>query len=118
MEQHVGKEVFLTVVLTLGRSSFPLSTFDLFYEQMMLASSRGTEVVHFSGHDGEKGGLRWVRNDAADSSKEESLNTIADVFECESKREGGSVECVVLNACDTEQLGRAIVERGVPSVLC
>lgn len=96
-------------VLAIGHSSFPLSTFDMFHDQMIKASSRSTEIVHFSGHGGAKGGLRFLQTDAADSSKEESLSTIADVFECESKRAGGSVECVVLNACDSEQLGRSMV---------
>jgi hypothetical protein len=40
------------------------------------------------------------------------------LFETEAAGRGGTVECVVLNACESEQMAKRLRQYGVPHVVC
>ena len=49
-----------------------------------------------------------------------SIDTIAELFKTEAAQYGGkgTLECVVLNACSTETMGRKLRAIGIPHVVC
>ena len=102
----------------------PEPTFQMFSDQMLSVKRRNVRIVHFSGHGSTKDGLSWFKNTAATSaamdSEKISTHSFTQLFEpvAALSAEGGTVECVFLNACESETVGEGLRECGVPYVVC
>jgi hypothetical protein len=58
-----------------------------------------------------------MENSSADY-QEVSIEEFAKLFETEAAGRGGTVECVVLNACESEEMAKMLRKYGVPHVVC
>jgi small ubiquitin-related modifier len=95
----------------------PQPTIDDLYKSIELAKLRNMRVLHLSGHASQECGFIWNGNDAATSSKTFDVESISLAIGAVAG-ECGPLECVVLNACCTEKMGRSLRQRGVPNVVC
>ena len=95
----------------------PQPTIEDLYTSISFARQRNVRVLHLSGHAREECGFIWNANDAATAHKTVDIEEISRAIG-KVAGEKGPVECVVLNACSTEKMGRLLREQGVPCVLC
>jgi hypothetical protein len=65
-------------------------------------------------------GFLWLRNQAVSTEYEQiSLDTFIGILKTELPgANGGTIECVVLNACETEDMGKKLRGAGVSHVVC
>ncbi len=119
----------LRMLLNRGRNFFfsihPQPTFQDFSDCMRNASRRNVRNLHFSGHGKSRWGFFWLKPRALEYDNI-PMEKFVRLFETEvagapasSPAHGrGTVECVFLNACHTEDLGKKLREAGVPHVVC
>ena len=90
-----------------------------FADVMASVAHKNVRIVHFSGHGETDVGFFWL-NTKSNEYEQTSLDFFAGLFKTESagSRDRGTVDCVVLNACNTEMLGQRIRLAGVPHVVC
>jgi hypothetical protein len=86
------------------------------YTSIELARQRDMRVLHLAGKS-QVDGCIWKANDAATSSKTFDVEAISLAIGAVAGQQG-PLECVVLNACCTVEMGRLLRQRGVPNVLC
>jgi len=98
---------------------YPQPTIQHFAEVMRGVTFNNVRILHFSGHGDSKNGFFWL-NEAATGYEQTSVDFFTGLFRTEvvGLQKGGTVECVVLNACSTEKLGRELRAVGVPHVVC
>ena len=98
----------------------PQPTFESFVRQMGACDSSEIRVVHLSGHGDSKNGFWWLKEGSKSEFDLKSPEEVADVIALHV--DGGptqtSVECVVLNACQSYGMGRRLFELGVRNVVC
>ena len=75
---------------------------------MVSARGRNVRLLHVAGHGLSKCGFFWLK----DGSKEYEMipiDTFVKILRTEvSVAKGGTIECVVLNACETEDMGKQL----------
>ena len=96
----------LTSSLSGGRRVFEMHThpqpsFDAFASSMRSARERNVRLLHLAGHGGSRCGFFWLKNQAVSTEYEEvSLEVFVKILQTEAAgANGGTIECVVLNAC-------------------
>ena len=85
--------------------------------------ARNVFMAYFSGHCSEGGQLCFSRNE---SGSEMEMRDLEDVAFCiagarrgvTTRAGGGTIECVLLNACHTYSLAAALRRKGVRYVVC
>jgi hypothetical protein len=87
------------------------------YKSIELAKQRNLRVLHLAGDGRKECGFFWNANDAATSSKTFDVEAISLAIGSVAGQHG-PLECVVLNACCTVEMGRLLRQRGVPNVVC
>jgi hypothetical protein len=110
-------------VFTHGQQVFtvnvhPQPRFEHFKDFMLSARGRNVRLLHLSGHGDSRCGFFWLK---AESTAYEKIpvDTFAKMIKTEVAGEkGGTIECVVLNACETEYMGKELKSAGVPHVVC
>jgi hypothetical protein len=100
----------------------PQPTFQMFDDCLLGVRQNNIRVVHLAGHNTSRCGFFWVGEGSSakyDPTKPETLAILFKpvVFKAEDAESSG-IECVVLNACETEDLGKKLREHGVPHVIC
>jgi hypothetical protein len=102
---------------------FPMPTFDIFQDLIRDSAAQNVVVAYFAGHCGEGGALCF--NTVGSNVEMEMLgpDQVAPVIARASngvsaRAGGGTIECVVLNACHTRALGVALRAKGVAHVVC
>jgi CHAT domain-containing protein len=95
----------------------PQPTVDDLYRSIQSARQTNLQMLHLAGHAQKELGFIWNANDAATASKTFDVEEISCAIG-EVAGQKGPLECVVLNACSTERMGRLLRDRGVPCVLC
>ena len=116
----------LNMLFTHARACFhfhpnPQPTFEHFSDCMMNARERNVRILHLAGHGQSQCGFFWLKNSFT-ATEYEAIPT--DRFTGLIKTEvagpggGGTIECVVLNACETEKMGKALRTAGVWHVVC
>jgi hypothetical protein len=95
----------------------PQPTIEDLYVSISFARQRNVRVLHLSGHAREECGFIWNTNDTTTTHKTFDIEEISQAIE-KVAGEKGPVECVVLNACSTEKMGRLLLDQGVSCVLC
>jgi serine/threonine protein kinase len=97
-------------------------TFQMFDDCLLGVRQNNIRVVHLAGHNSSRCGFFWVGEGSSakyDPTNPENLAILFKpvVFKAEDAESSG-IECVVLNACETEDLGKKLREHGVPHVIC
>ncbi len=102
---------------------FPQPTFEGFREAIHNCPARNVFMAYFWGHCSEGGQLCFSRNE---SGSEMEMRDPEDVAFCIAGASrgvatwagGGTIECVLLNACHTYSLAAALRRKGVRCVVC
>ena len=102
---------------------FPMPTFDSFKHLIRACAAKNVVLTYFAGHSGEGGGLCFnttgIKGEMEMLGPDQVAPVIARASNCVPARAGGgTIECVVLNACYTRPLGVALRGHGVPNVVC
>ena len=92
-------------------------TIEDLYKSIELARKCNMRVLLLAGHARKECGFIWNANDAATASKTFDVEAISLAIGAVAGQQG-PLECVVLNACCTVNMGRLLRQRGVPNVLC
>jgi len=115
----------LQSLLSGGRSVFevkihPQPSFDTFSKSMRSARERNVRLLHLSGHGGSRCGFFWLKDQTVSTEYEEiSIDKFVGILRTEvAGANGGSIECAVLNACETEDMGKKLRSAGVSHVVC
>jgi len=96
----------------------PQPSFQIFADCMRSARQRNVRILHFAGHGKSKCGFFWLNHEALEY-EEVPIDTVAGLIKTEAAGEGaGTIECVVLNACESEEMGTTLRTAGVCHVLC
>jgi hypothetical protein len=95
----------------------PQPTIEDLISSIKLAKKRNTRVLHLAGHCTEKLGFEWNATDAATESKTFDVELVSALIGTVAGQQG-PIECVVLNACCSEDMGRRLLHHGVPNVVC
>jgi hypothetical protein len=99
-------------------------TFKIFSEAWLSAPQRNVRILLLSGHAQLHCGFLWLkaRLDEASATEYEEIDPdrFVNLFSPIAKKAGarGTIECVVLNACKTEEIGNKLRTAGVPHVVC
>ncbi len=100
---------------------FTMPTFDKFRDLIRICTSQNVVLVCFSGHAGEDGEIRFVKDRyTTEMIKPDYVAPyIAGASKSASTRpDGGTIECFLLKACSTRPLGVVLREKGVLHVVC
>ena len=114
----------LQTSLSHGRQVYNVSihaqpSFKEFSECMRSARQRNVRILHFAGHGMSRYGFFWPKHGAATEYEDVQLERFAGLIQTELAGQGfDGVECVVLNACETEELGKKLRSAGVRYVVC
>jgi len=81
-------------------------TFHILQGSLINASGRNVKIVHVSGHGKASKGLYLLKDNRGSDSEPVSKQLMTGLIASASVAKGGTVECVVLNACETEQIGQ------------
>ena len=88
---------------------------------MMSARDRNVRILHFAGHSKTRCGFFWLKSQTFATEYEEiPIERVAKLLKPVTARAGGggTIECVMLNACETEGMGKKLREIGVGHVIC
>ena len=113
----------LKTSLTHGRQVYEVSihaqpSFEVFSECMRSARERNVRILHFAGHGQSRYGFFWLKHGTATEYEEVQPDRFAGLIQTELAGPGvDGVECVVLNACETEQIGKKLRTVGVRHVV-
>jgi hypothetical protein len=95
----------------------PQPTIEDLYKSIKWAKKRNTRVLHLAGHCTKELGFEWNATDEATESKTFDVELVS-AFIGTAAGQHGPIECVVLNACCSENMGRMLLRHGVPNVVC
>jgi hypothetical protein len=97
----------------------PEPTFQIFSDCMRTAAERNVRHLLLSGHGQSRWGFFWLKEGALEYEKIPTEKFVG-LFRTEvaGAYGRGTIEGVVLNACDTEGLGKKLRDAGVPHVVC
>ena len=98
-------------------SVHPQPTIQDLISSIEFAKQRNIRVLHLAGHCAKKLGFEWNAHEEATEIKT-SDDVVDSALIGTQAGQRGPIECVVLNACCTEDMGRMLRERGVPNVVC
>ncbi len=121
IDVHAEGRAMMRIVVNAGSTwtcnVHPQPTLADLHSSIAQTRQRNVRVLHLAGQAREECGFIWNANDAATAHKAVDIEEISFAI---GKVAGvkGPVECVVLNACSTEKMGRLLREQGVPCVLC
>ena len=98
----------------------PQPCFRDFTDSMQAARGRNVRLLHLAGHGSRRCGFYWLKSSAVSTDYEEiPIDRLCEILRPESAgAKGGTIECVVLNACETEEMGKKLRNAGVPHVVC
>jgi hypothetical protein len=94
--------------------------FTIFSECMRTAAERNVCHLLFCGHGQSQWGFFWLKDVDAKEYEKNPTEKFVRLFTTEvaGAHARGTIEGVVLNACDTEDLGKKLRDAGVPHVVC
>jgi GTPase SAR1 family protein len=90
-----------------------------FSDSMLSARDRNVRLLHLAGHGNRRCGFFWLKSSAVSTEYEEvPIDRMSGILKTEAAANGGTIECVVLNACETEEMGKKLRIAGVSHVVC
>jgi CHAT domain-containing protein len=115
----------LMTMFTDVRASFvvhvhPQPCFKHFTDSMQSARGRNVRLLHLAGHNNTKCEFSWLKASAGSTEYEAiPIDKLIGILTTEAAgANGGTIECVVLNACETEEMGKKLRSAGVPHIVC
>jgi len=98
----------------------PQPCFQDFTDSMQAARGRNVRLLHLAGHSNTKCGFFWLKASSGSTEYEEiPIDKLIRILKTEAAGvNGGTIECVVLNACETEEMGKKLKSAGVHYVVC
>lgn len=97
---------------------YPQPKFKDFRRSLKSARLNNVTIVHFAGHGEDQQGIHFLCDDAGKKTELVDPKILSETVGAESTKEGGPIECMVLNACSTEAVGSLLRSDGVPHVIC
>ena len=90
-------------------------TFDDFSKSMRSARQRNIRGLHLTGHGSMRCGFYWLKRKVGTEYEEIAIAKVVGLVRLEAAggSEGGTIEFALLNACETEEMGRALRAAGV-----
>ena len=73
-----------------------------FLDCMLGARERNVRVLHLAGHSTARCGFAWLNETSSAEYQEVDIEEFAKLFETEAFGRNGTIECVVLNACESD----------------
>jgi len=95
----------------------PQPTIEDLYSCIGLAKQSNMRVLHLAGHGRKECGFIWNASDSAITQREFDVDSMSLAIGSVAGQ-NGPMECAVLNACSTEKMGKLLLMRGVPYVIC
>lgn len=92
--------------------------FENFHKALMCSRQQNVRVVHLAGHADRKEGFFFLKDERGLNSEKIEPAVIAEALCPYSASNNGTVDCVVLNACSTEAMARALRTQGIRHVVC
>ena len=115
----------LMTMFTDVRASFvvrvhPQPCFKHFTDSMQSARGRNVRLLHLAGHNNTKCEFFWLKASAGSTEYEAiPIDKLIGILKTEAVgANGGTIECVVLNACETAEMGKKLRSAGVSHVVC
>jgi hypothetical protein len=93
-------------------------SFKSFSDSLLSALERNVRALLFSGHGQSHCGFLWLKDKVSAEYEEIEPDRFVKLFPPVAAGAGGTIECVVLNACETEGIGKKLRKAGVPHVVC
>eukprot|EP00286_Rhodomonas_abbreviata_P001108 CAMPEP_0181288846 /NCGR_PEP_ID=MMETSP1101-20121128/560_1 /TAXON_ID=46948 /ORGANISM="Rhodomonas abbreviata, Strain Caron Lab Isolate" /LENGTH=2036 /DNA_ID=CAMNT_0023393015 /DNA_START=546 /DNA_END=6656 /DNA_ORIENTATION=+ len=96
----------------------PLPMYEEFKTGLMHARRQNVIIVHMAGH-GDRNHAFWLLKDVnGDEYEPIDPHVVSQDIARECVAKGGTVECVVLNGCNTEGLGKLLRQNQVKHIVC
>ena len=96
----------------------PHPSYQNFSRILLPAVADNVRILHLAGHADSPGGFFWLKKTRTGTEYENRpIEDFAGLIKLVAFLNGGTVECVVLNGCSTEDLGK-ILKQFVPFVVC
>jgi hypothetical protein len=98
----------------------PQPSFKDFSDSLLSALENNVRALLLSGHGQSHCGFFWLNDKVSAEYEEIEPDRFVKLFPPVAAGAGraGTIECVVLNACETEDIGKKLLKAGVPYVLC
>jgi len=95
-------------------------TFDMFKDVLLNARRNNVRILHVAGDGRRACGFFWKKQSVTTEYEQVPIDQFTKIFNTRGSTTTwfGSLECVVLNACQTEPLGKGLRSYGVPNVIC
>jgi hypothetical protein len=122
IDVHAEGQLITRAVLNPGASGWectthPQPTLQDLRVSMGSATARNVKLVHLAGHGRRKCGFLFNANDAATASAPTDIQTLIDLISGAAGQKG-PLECAVLNACSTINMGQLLRAAGLSHVVC
>jgi hypothetical protein len=95
-------------------------SFQTFSDSLLGARENNVSMLLCSGHGQSHCGFFWLKGEASTEYEEIEPDRFVKLFPpvAAGVGRGGTIECVVLHACETEDIGKKLRKAGVPYVVC
>jgi hypothetical protein len=85
---------------------------------MLSAREKNVRILLLSGHGKSHCGFLWLKDESSEYDDIKPDRFVKLFSPVAAGTAGGTIECVVLNACETEDIGKKLRKAGVPYVVC
>ena len=94
--------------------------FDDFSNSMRSVRQRKVRGLHLTGHGTSRCGFYWLKRKASSEYEAIAIDRVVALVKTEAAggSGGGTIEFAMLNACETEEMGKALRAAGVRYVIC
>jgi len=122
IDVHAEGQLITRAVLNPGAGGWdctthPQPTLQDLRVSMGSAAARNVKLLHLSGHGRRECGFLLNADDAATASAPTDIQTLIDLISGAAGQRG-PLECAVLNACSTMNMGRLLRKAGMSHVVC
>ena len=96
-------------------------SFRIFSDAVQQSQQRNIRILHIAEHGQDRCGFMWLNDrEAREYDEGSTVDDLAAFFRTEAhgRYKVRTIECVVLNACETEEVGKMLRDHGMPNVVC
>jgi hypothetical protein len=93
-------------------------SFQSFSDSLLSALEKNVRALLFSGHGQSHCGFFWLKDKVSAEYEEIEPDRFVKLFPPVAAGAGGTIECVVMNACETYEIGKKLRKAGVLYVVC
>ena len=95
-------------------------SFKDFSDSLLSAREKNVRILLLSGHGKSHCGFFWLKDKVSAEYEEIEPDRFVKLFPpvAAGAGRGGTIVCVVLHACETEDIGKKLRKAGVPYVVC